>query len=307
MIWRELSHEERHRLRSVKIKFPLVGRGGNPFDYYTLLSANSAQINLPVLSIKFFDDLAVAHAWLNENGFDAQNPLDYVAMLKYLHPADFPGGQYEAPLRALRIPANALNDPRVDQLSQKILKSAIIWILLHELGHAYYRHGKPGSMPIAQRREMEADSFATEIMRRIGVAPIGAGFFFAATIRWLPNRSDCPSSAAWRRVLRESSHPVTTDRLRTLAASIQRYRQDFVRKEPHPSNALAAVTIAAKTLDEIANFLANENLQNTIRRKAQLFGTLPDPLGPRRPDQLPTAPSASLVNIPNTRNSVCSP
>jgi hypothetical protein len=306
-IWRELSPEEKQRLQSVDIAFPLTSPRGDPLDYYTLLSSTAAQINLPVLSIKFFDDLAIAYAWLGENGYDTQTATDYVALLKYLYPADFPGGRYEAPLRALQIPADALSDPVVNNLAQKILKSAIIWILLHELGHAFYRHGKPTDIQTAQHQEMQADNFATEIMRRIGVAPVGMGFFFATAVLWWPNRSDCPSSAAWQQALRNSQHPATTDRLRRLAALIRQYRRDFVRKEPNPSAALLAVNSATNTLDQMANFLASEDLQRTIRRMAQLFGALPDPLAPRRPGHMPASPSTSSVRIPDTRTSICLP
>jgi hypothetical protein len=306
-IWRELSAQEKNRLRNLEIVFPLTAPNGDPFAFYTLLGANSAQVNLPIFSIKFFDDLAISQSWLNENGYDSQLPLDYVALLKYLHPADFPGGKYQAPLRALKIPSNALQNQSVDEISQKILKSTITWILLHEIGHAYFRHGEPASAEIAQQQEVDADNFATEIMRRIGVAPIGMGVFFAAAVHWWPNRSDCPSNAAWMQAIRKSSHPITTDRLQNLSSGIWTYRQDFVRKEPNPQRALAAISVATQTLSQMAHFLANEELQNTIRKKAELFGALPDPLGPRFPGQLPVAPSTPMVRIPNTITTICPP
>ena len=304
-IWRELSSQEKYRLRNLDIVFPLIAPNGDPFAFYTLLGANSAQVNLPVFSIKFFDDLVISQSWLNANGYDSQLPLDYVALLKYLSPADFPGGRYQAPLLALKIPPSALQNQSVDEISQKILKSAITWILLHEIGHAYYRHGEPTSAAIAQQQEIDADNFATEILRRIGVAPIGMGVFFSAAVHWWPNRSDCPSNTAWMQAIRKSSHPITTDRLQNLASAIWAYRQDFVRKEPDPQRALAAIKVATQTLSQMARFLANEELQNTIRKKAELFGALPDPLGPRYPGQLPAAPSIPTVRIPDIITTIC--
>ena len=304
-VWRELDQAERNQLGNLRLHFPLMSPRGDPFDYYTLVSSHGAVINMPVLSIKFFDDLAIAYAWLGAQGFDLQIPLDYVAMLKYLHPGDFPGGSYQAPLRAMRIPADALDNSSVDKLAQNTLKSAVTWILLHELGHAYHRHGEPGNALTAQIQEREADDFATEIMRRIGVAPAGMGFFFTATVLWWPNRSDCETRDDWHRSMLRASHPVTTDRLRRLANRIRQFRHDFVRKEPDPARALVAVDLAAGTLDQMSRFLADDDLQYTIRRKAQVFGALPDPLGHRRPGQMPRAPSASMVRIPDVRATTC--
>jgi hypothetical protein len=71
-------------------------------------------------------------------------------MLKYGEPERF-GGRYPAPLPALQIPGDALGDSVVDEQAQKLLKSAIIFLVLHELGHVL--HGHPSYDAIsAQRR-----------------------------------------------------------------------------------------------------------------------------------------------------------
>jgi len=44
------------------------------------------------------------------------------------------------PLQALTIPQNPLKDPFVDDVSQKTLKSAIYFMMVHELGHVIYQH-----------------------------------------------------------------------------------------------------------------------------------------------------------------------
>jgi hypothetical protein len=50
----QLSDEERNALGAVKIEFPLAGRNGDPFSFYT---DNKGTIHLPALSLRFFSDL----------------------------------------------------------------------------------------------------------------------------------------------------------------------------------------------------------------------------------------------------------
>src|SRR3546814_15677356 len=90
------------------------------------------------MSLKFFDDLAVAFAWLNRNGYSPETVLEYVGMLKYGREGDF--GRWPQPLRSLRIPDDALTDPAVDSLAQNIFTSGVIFVLLHEkIGRASCR------------------------------------------------------------------------------------------------------------------------------------------------------------------------
>lgn len=281
-----LTQQERKTLKGLRIRFPLVGQiGGDPLEYYSGFDRGLPVVVIPILSVKFFDDLAIAMAWLDANGYSMGTVTDWVAILKYLPPRSFPGGRYLPPLRTLQIPPNATRNPKVDALSQKILKSAIIWILGHELGHIFYRHpgyGRGASAEQIQANEIQADRFATEMMRRIGVAPVGLAFFFTIAIHWLPNRSDFSTQRAWRDFISKANHPLSTERLRKLAVQINGNAQDFARKEPNYSNALRAIYSAAKEIDKLSRFLANEELQGTIKRKALLTSQLPDPFKPRR-------------------------
>ena len=69
---------------------------------------------MSVLSIRFLADVAVAYAWLNARGYTMESVTDYISMLKYQDPARF-GGRYPSPSTALRIPAKAADEPRVDE------------------------------------------------------------------------------------------------------------------------------------------------------------------------------------------------
>lgn len=295
-IWSVLSPLERQRLRNVELVFPLRSEYGGLLDYYT----KGNKINMPVSSLKFFDDIAVATEWLDQKNYTINTVLDYVMFLKYLQSKDFPGGHYQKPLPALYIPASVYQNKQIDDEAQKILKSALIWILSHELGHVYYQHNATTNLPynVIQQQEADADAFATEIMRRIGVAPIGMGLFFTVAVHWWPNRSDCPNQAAWNKFLRQAAHPPTAQRLRKLAELILRHKQSFARKEDNQISALNAIESAARTLVKMSNVLADNDLQENIRKRAKTFGALPDPLRPRKPGEMPKAPETEFVTMP---------
>jgi arsenate reductase-like glutaredoxin family protein len=285
VVLKVLNRSEYQALSNVSLRFPRVGEiKGGALEFYSLTQKSTPEVVLPVLSIKFFDDLAIAISWLDEKGYQAATVTDYVSMLKYLQPSAFPGGRYLKPLEALQIPPNALRYGRVDSLSQKILKSALIWILAHELAHIYYKHpgyGPKVSAENTQQNEIQADRFATDIMHRIGVPPIGIAYFFTMALHLWPNRSDFNSNAAWRYYIKSTTHPLTTDRLRILANDMEAKTASFVRKERNYAAALNALRQSIITIRNLANFLADEERQKTIKRKAIVFSQIPDPLKPR--------------------------
>jgi hypothetical protein len=110
---------------------------------------------VPVEALRWLDEIYIAYAWLVLNNFQLEPIEEYVAMLKHKKPEDFPGRVYPTPLRALGIPANALNDTRVDGLSLRLFNSARAFILAHELGHVHRGH-RGSTIP----NEEEADRFA---------------------------------------------------------------------------------------------------------------------------------------------------
>jgi hypothetical protein len=279
-----LDSSERRNLADVELRFPLKPeREGGLFAFYSTPQTDPPVVAMPALSIKFFDDLCIAIAWLEESGYEGGTVTDYVAMLKYLPSGSFPGGRYLPPLEALHVPANALSNPRVDSMSQKLLKSGLLWVLIHELGHVHYKHlGYDRiSAEQAQEQETQADRFATSIMRRIGVAPIGVAHFFAVATSLWPNRADFTSDAAWQIYMENTSHPLTTERLRTLTADLRANQEPFVRPEPNPDAALAALRTAITNMEGLARILAEEDLQQYIKKRALDAAGQADPLRPR--------------------------
>src|SRR5205823_2284468 len=140
-------------------------------------------------------DLSTAYAWLQSNDYALDTISEYTAMLSY---KDL-GGRYPAPLPALHIPADALQNKKVDELALGHFVTARMFILLHELGHIYYRHGG-STIP----QEVQADQFAIDVMRRSPVPPLGMLVYFMADV----SMADYPAVAR--------THPLSGSRLQTL-------------------------------------------------------------------------------------------
>ena len=227
-----LTEAERRQLGTVRLQLPLRAPGnhaGDPLTFY----ASQGQVVFPIQSVKFFDDLSLAWAYAWANKRTLENVTDYVAMLKYRQP---PSGGFPPPLQALGVAADAWKqDPRVDDVSQKILKSAMVWIMAHEVGHLLYRHpgyGPGVSAAQAQANEAESDRFANHIMRKIGVVPGGMANFFMMLAHWSPTRGDFSSDKAWRTHMQEAStHPFSADRMRAIAKDLKRSPADFSIEE----------------------------------------------------------------------------
>jgi hypothetical protein len=202
-----LLSDERRRLAHVRLDMPLYAEGtqrGRPLAFYA--PYDGSRVVMPVYSLKFLDDLCTAYAWLQINGYSLETISDYTAMLRYGNARPTPEF---APLKALGIPANALKDPRVDELALGHFVTARTFILLHELGHAYHRH-RGGIGARSRKNEEAADRFAAEVMARTPLPPLGSLVFFMADASW----AGYPSTA-------EDTHPLSGARLRTLANHVE--------------------------------------------------------------------------------------
>ncbi len=287
LILAKLKPNERVAVGNIKLYFPLFAEGraaGDPLAFYA--TAPPPAITMPILSIKFFDDLSVAFAWLEMNGYSAETVTDYLAMLKYKGPAEFPNGWYPTPLTALQIPSNALKNPQVDDLSQKILKSAIVWIMAHELAHIYYRHpGYGGNVAMSQDNEKQADRFATEMMRRIGVAPAGMVYFFFFAVHLMPHQGDFPTEASWQEYLHQkATHPLTENRLLAIAEDLKTKAADFASTEPNPTVAVQRIRYISSQISGIGKLLGDTELQKSMKAKG--LATDLDSLVPRKKGEL---------------------
>lgn len=266
-----LPAEEYRRLASMKLEFPLT----NPelINFYAKVS--TSVIVLPISSLKFLDDLCIAYSWLVINDYQLEPIEEYIAMLKYKRASDFQNGKYPPPLQALGIPANALNDRRVDDLSMRLFNSARALILAHELGHVYYQH-RTRSIS----NEESADLFALEILRSNSTIPMGAIIFFQATAIWFPNRADFPNDKEWSIFLREkATHPLNSRRLRTLAAKLSLMDKDFAGNEQDPLAGAETIRFIGSNVLSIAEYLEDTDIQRCLAEYA--VTTDPATLAPR--------------------------
>ncbi|HVO14744.1 MAG TPA: hypothetical protein VMV26_05995 [Alphaproteobacteria bacterium] len=289
ILWRRMTPDERKALSAVELDFPLHSPEREPFAFM----ASGTRVTMSVLSLQFFEDLTDAYAWLWANGYTVETALEYVSMLKHRGAADF-GGRLPEPLTAIRVPKNALADPRVKAMANRIFDSAVIFILLHELGHIYHKHpGYDAGLPPERVRanEAEADAFALEIMRRIGTLPAGMFFYFETMAYGMKNRGDFDSDAAYDSYLANALHPVNESRIRAIAAALKAAPEDFGQEFDSPAQGRTAVLSIAKQIEDVADFEADRNLQRIIAERARR--TTLASLAPRRPgEQLGREPEA---------------
>jgi hypothetical protein len=273
VIWPKLTPPEKPALAGVTLDFPLED-SHHPMNFYALDDGQVKTVTLPISSLRFFGDLALAYAWLNANGYSLDTVTDYLAMIKYQWPDGLVGTAYR-PLEALRIPESARNDPAVMNAFQRTFASAVVFILAHELGHLYHQHATAVDPEDSQRQEEEADAFALEIMRRIGEAPVGMTFFFTLLAHLEPYAGD--TDYAQRRA--QATHPVTAARLRAIASGLTDQAESFSRT----GTATAIITSIASDIEVIANNLDDAGVQNLFRKKG--LTAKPEQLAPRKPGE----------------------
>jgi hypothetical protein len=269
-MWQEdflarLSKAERRRAGDVVLDVPLWGQGRSPLTFYALVSQR--RVVIPIASIKFLDDLAVAFSYYQAHRCDMGLVSDYVAALRVQSPQ--PAG---APLDVLGVPASALQDEWVNDVAMKALKSNVFFVLAHEFAHVMYRHQGYAQLTArqAQDQEMAADDFALDVMRRIGVAPIAGGQFFLLTSRLERPPADFHDPAAYAAYQQEQmTHPLSTARLDNLAAGIEAHVAEFARSEPHPEAVAAMLGQAASQLRAIARTLDEHPMRDFLDRQAR--------------------------------------
>lgn len=283
VLFPKLDRDERRALANLQIEMPLRAKDGSPLGFYAY--PPSATVVLPTMSLKFLDDMSVAFAWLRKNGYSLETAFEYVGLLKYRNEVDF--GRWPAPLTALHIPDTALDDPDVNSLANKIFNSAVIFILLHEMGHVLYGH--PGYGPgvvrsDARANEAEDDAFALEVMRRLPAQPTGMFLFFQEMVYFGPNRGDFASDVKFQAALDADTHPVTPDRMRAIATILHNRAGDFAAEYSRHQEGIEKAKYLSEEIFKVADLAADTGLQRLIAQKSRL-ATLAS-LAPRRPGEM---------------------
>lgn len=265
-----LTPKERAKIGDIQLALPLRGQGAlrrHPMAFY----AGGKTVVVPIMSVKFFDDLTLAFAYFSTKGLSLEPVSDYVGMLKYRNAADI-GGRFPPPLEALGLSYDIWKtDKKVDNASRNALKSGLVWVMAHELGHIFFRHRGYANISVeeVQRQEAAADAFANRIMRRIGVTPMGMPIFFMAMAHLEPLRGDFQSDGAWMQYLRErATHPLTADRMVRLAQGLLNRPSDFASGEADIESGTQRVAFVAERIRGIGDMLADPDVQRTIMVKA---------------------------------------
>jgi len=230
------SSEEQRTLSGITLDLPLRD------EVFLNFHTEERTIVVPVEALRWLDEIYIAYAWLVLNNFQLEPIEEYVAMLKHKKPEDFPGRVYPTPLRALGIPANALNDTRVDGLSLRLFNSARAFILAHELGHVHRGH-RGSTIP----NEEEADRFAVELMRRTATVPMGVALYFQATALWFQGGPP--------------THPLNARRLRTMSGKLAATAREFGRGD---AEDVTRIRFIGRGLDQVADYLDDAELQRCV-------------------------------------------
>jgi hypothetical protein len=265
--------ESRQALRGVALRFPLED-AQVPFGFKSRWDANA--IVLPASSMRLFRDLCVAYAWLSRNGYTTDTVSDYLTMLRSQWPSETLRRGKHTPLETLGVPADAMNDSRVELIATATFSSGMTFIMGHELGHIAYRHPAYNAVSRAEARanEVGADEFALELMKQLGVAPIGVLIFFTAVAHW---ELDGMATVGARD---ERTHPLNADRINHVGQWMLSNADAFSRSAANPARARAEIDRIAPQFFKISEALASEGA-NVLLRLRGLTVTA-DGLSPRR-------------------------
>jgi hypothetical protein len=216
---------------------------------------------MPVLSLLFLEDLATAFAWLQHHDYSLETIEAYLTLLRSKKATDFPGGRYPAPLKALRIPPNALSDASVQSLAHVWSDEAYAFILLHGFGHVLSRYPRIDvvSREVARKHEEEADRFALTVLERADTSPMGIVLWLMAQANAMPQKGQLTgegvvkSEVDWQMYVKTwAPHPFTADRLSAIALHLNVWAKRAGRGQPRDiltSHAARLINIAESFRD----------------------------------------------------------
>ncbi len=241
-----LTDQQRRALAGVSLDFSRREYPEHPLNFY---AARGGKIVLPLSSVRLVTDLTLALAWLNRHRLPEKKVFDYAAMLAYRGPA--PDGVRALPLAALGIPDNATDEPNVGDLFQKLLGDTMIFIMAHEMGHLFHNHQPNVGVAQSRLQESEADSFAVELMGRMGMPPVGISYYFTVVTPF-----ECPT---------RSTHPLTGERVKRLAATLRDNAALFARDKPSPQHERELIEAIGRELEGLARLLDDPDIRESTR------------------------------------------
>ncbi len=291
-----LDAKEKLRASGITLKMPLRGRHGDLMEFY----AQGKTVVVPVLSLKFLNDMLLASAWLYFHGFDPRTVDDYVSMLKYNDAADFHGGRYPQPSDALGIPrevwTGALSEGELKNAFYDTLVVTTGFIMAHEIGHVVLGHtARTDNVTLKERirQEEDADAFAMRALSRIQPDVEGMAMFFTLMSAWTPMVTDFPSRTAYEQYLTtDADHPLTGERIRAMGRELYNNPKLFLFREelrgevrnverPTPENIAREKRLGTKII-KLGDLVDDESYQRALAIRGlgtNLSGLRPRPIG----------------------------
>lgn len=274
-----LTEDEKKTLSGIRFTFPLNAPKYEPFGY---LSGNG-RISLSIASFKLLNDLMFAYAWLGRHGYTTDTINDYLAMVQQWRQP----GPPPAPLAVLGVPETAHNEPDTADMALHHVRSAMLFVILHELGHLY-NGDRPTDRPeVSQMQEIRADAFALDLLARLGITPDGAGQYldFAAAVLIL-DPTDYPTNETYLAAVREQTHPVSTERVRQIAINLDTAAAKYsANADPE---AQAAFRRLSAEMRKLASVKTDPDM---VRIRAERGKELePRDLAPRRSGEILSTP-----------------
>ena len=263
--------EERAKFANVEFLTELRVPDNEPFAYL----GGGDTVLVSAASLRFLEDLVMAYTWTNSQGLSLQTIADYLMMLRNWDEAR---GRPPKPWDVLCIPADAWSREPFAEQALRVLDSAAAFMLLHEYGHVLHQHpGNQGVPPEESRASEEAaDAFALDIFARVGDVPLGMTIPFFTMSYLHEIRSQFQTDDEYMRTLAARTHPISPQRLLSLAQNLTEQSEVYGRK--FPAGRMAALAVALD-VSEIAMQLADPEVQGLSSRIGK--SVEPQDLGPR--------------------------
>lgn len=296
----QLNTQEAKQLRSLRFEFPSDPK----LVLFEFKTHSDGRVVMPVASLLFLKELVAAQVWLEANGYSTQPILDYLSIVRSGRLDNWPTSD-RLPLKALGIPADAMNDEHLLEKRNEILSKTLLFILGHELGHLIQNLSAQADCETQikrkldcnfaelQKSEANADAFAVDMFRRIGLVPSASNFFFAASSRLSPMPFEYNDEQAWQKHAASQSHPLDSARIRNVAALIKDHKNAFA--SGFSSSAMGALRVedAVTNLTRLADGLDDRSLAGM--QIAWAKSLKPEDIKPRRSHEPRLRPTPGVL------------
>jgi hypothetical protein len=264
-----LTLEQAHAFSKIQLDLPVsVAPDPNPLDSFVV---GDNHIVIPLLTVAFIEDMSEAYAWLWANHYSSKTVDEYMGMLRERLPSDFASGQYPNPLEALHIHVNALEDPAVAKMAQRVRGTTLSFLLLHQFGHlSYVPSAEEGALKHdrVEAGEERADAIALEVMKKNSETPAGL-LMLIHGMMYLPT-------------VAPKNHPLSEVRLKAISDYLDSHVREFSEGRPDRRLARVAIEALAGHIRQAERYLSDttgQELWAAERRRTTIADLAPRQLG----------------------------